>query len=205
MGLRSLHCSACVYSTIGFNSAGCASNDTAAIGPHEPSWEPDYLQALIELRPERLARFIERSQYEAYSDQPWPLLYHWASHRWPALKFVLWERNSTEWTYSMLNYFRPPAAPRRMMLFGYGFCQVTMDHFDGIRRAYESHLTSIKRFFSAPERSSRLLLVDFASPGAAAQICSFVRGASHTACTNMSASVPRAHAMRGRGRAYRMG
>ncbi len=59
-------------------------------------------------------------QYDAFQDNPWPLLYRDLDKRYPASKFILTLRPENEWLNSVLAHFGDECTPMRKWIYGMG-------------------------------------------------------------------------------------
>ena len=177
LGLRSLHNSGHVYSALHVNGGTCGTAG-GGVGAHAPDWQPDYLQVLIELGPQ-LHSFINESRFQAFADHPWPLLFRYLDTWWPDSKFVIWNRNSTEWAASAIHHFEGLIWNHRFMFLDYGVCfkggfNRPSEYADQLRRVADAHKGAVHKYFTVPHRASRFLEVDYSSATAARQVCEHV-------------------------------
>jgi len=68
--------------------------------------------------PERAAELAE--QYDAFQDNPWPILFRHMDKRFPGSKFVLTVRDPDRWYASALRHFGERESPRRKLIYGVG-------------------------------------------------------------------------------------
>lgn len=58
--------------------------------------------------------------YDAFQDNPWPLLYQELDVRYPGSKFILTLRSPDSWIRSQLRYFGARQTPMRQWIYGFG-------------------------------------------------------------------------------------
>lgn len=111
----------------------------------------------IEQRALQMAdRLLEK--YDAFQDDPWPLLYRHVDARFPGSKFVLTIRRSDKWIESMVRHFGSQPTPMRRWIYGIGYPF-------GSERAYveryEKHNREVVAYFQ--DRPNDLLVLDVAA------------------------------------------
>jgi hypothetical protein len=99
---------------------------------------PDIADVALQLA---LARIPE---YDAFQDNPWPLLYREIDERCPNAKFILTTRPSENWVESAVKHFGGHSTPMREWIYGEGDPQGNEDLY--IRR-YESHNREVRHYF----------------------------------------------------------
>src|SRR5688500_18482102 len=63
-------------------------------------------------------RLAER--FDAFQDNPWPLLYRELDERYPKSKFVLTVRPTDAWITSIVRFFGTESTPMREWIYGVG-------------------------------------------------------------------------------------
>jgi len=92
---------------------------------------------------------------EAFSDNPWPLLFREMDARFPGSKFVLTVRDPSEWIASMVRHFG--GVPSDMMHWIYGV-PCPLGHEERCLAIYEAHNASVRAHFAG--RPGDLLELD---------------------------------------------
>ena len=77
-------------------------------------WLPDIAEQALSI-----ARRISPG-YDAFEDNPWPLVYREMDRQWSGSRFILTIREEADWLASMRRYFTGPAAPMEEWLYGKG-------------------------------------------------------------------------------------
>jgi len=170
------------YAAFGFNPANC----TGA----SPTSPPDYAQWTQELNTTGTLERALATKVGAFADLPWYAAFEFIEQHVPHAKFVIWERDPTEWVQSHHEYFcdafLPQYAPNsrrsglREFLLNYGdayLCDLPNATAQAmLNSAYKRHLSAVHSYFDngPAERSSRLLKLDFTSEDAGRKLCEFV-------------------------------
>ncbi|MEN0002259.1 MAG: sulfotransferase family protein [Pseudomonadota bacterium] len=63
------------------------------------------------------ARAISK-EYDAFQDNPWPLVYKEMDQMWPNSKFILTVRDPDKWLKSQLGHFAHRVTPMRKLIYG---------------------------------------------------------------------------------------
>lgn len=119
--------------------------------------------------PERAARLAE--QYDAFQDNPWPILYREMDERFPGSKFVLTIRDADRWYASTLGHFGANDTPRRKRIYG-----DNAGHPAGNERVYKdrynAHNREVMAYFA--DRPNDLLVMDLAKDDGWEKLCPFL-------------------------------
>lgn len=59
-------------------------------------------------------------QYDAFQDNPWPLVFRYADKKVPGSKFILTLRSETDWIKSVVDHFGSTDTPMRTWMYGEG-------------------------------------------------------------------------------------
>ena len=87
-------------------------------------------------------RLAER--YDAFQDNPWPLLYREMDERYPGSKFILTLRPTDAWIRSVVRHFGTENTPMREWIYGVGSPQGNEETY--IDR-YERHNREVAEYF----------------------------------------------------------
>lgn len=108
-------------------------------------------------------------KYDAFQDNPWPLVYQEMDALHPGSKFILTVRDSEAWIKSVVRHFGTSSTPMRELIYGFGS---PVGYENTYVRVFESHNREVKDYFS--ERGDDLLVVDLTKYGAWAPLCAFL-------------------------------
>ena len=92
-------------------------------------------------------RFIESNSFNAFQDNPWPIIFKDLDVRYPGSKFVVTTRNVDDWYESNLNHFGDQTTPMREFIYGEG-CGSPMGNELAYKRRFKSHYSSVEQYFS---------------------------------------------------------
>jgi hypothetical protein len=108
-------------------------------------------------------------RFDAFRDNPWPLLYREMDLAYPGSKFILTLRSSDSWIRSQVRHFGEGSTPMREWIYGVG-------HPKGNEQTYvqvfERHTADVLAWFS--ERPSDLLVMDLAAGDGWQRLCPFL-------------------------------
>lgn len=107
--------------------------------------------------------------YDAFQDNPWPVLYREMDKAYPGSKFILTTRDSEEWFSSQLSHFGEKSTPMREWIYGKGFPSGNAEAY--IER-YERHNHEVCEYFRG--RSEDLLVMDLAIGDGWRKLCNFL-------------------------------
>lgn len=108
-------------------------------------------------------------QYDAFQDNPWPLIYKQLDARYPGSKFILTLRDSESWIKSQLQHFGRWETPMRKWIYGAGCPEGNEDVY--VRR-FEEHNREVMAYFK--DRPEDLLILDLTKGDGWEKICSFL-------------------------------
>lgn len=108
-------------------------------------------------------------QYDAFQDNPWPLVFKEMDALHPGSKFILTTRHPDRWIESQLKHFGDNVSPMRTLIYGIGSPR-------GNEELYKSrmiqHNESVKEYFK--DRPDDLLVIDLAEEAEWEPICRFL-------------------------------
>lgn len=110
------------------------------------------------------------SQYDAFQDNPWPLLYKELDHRYPGSKFILTTRHPRSWIRSVKKYFGPYEAAAEVWI--YGGVGTPIKNQKRFLRRYKDHNQAVRDYFK--DRPNDLLVVDLSKGHVWEKICGFL-------------------------------
>ncbi len=109
-------------------------------------------------------------QYDAFQDNPWPLVYQQMSQLYPESKFILTLRETDSWIKSVCNHFGSNKTPMRELIYGVGYPLGNESHYCSV---YEKHNQEVLQFFE--KQHDRLLIVNFSNGDGWDKICTFLQ------------------------------
>lgn len=154
---------------IGFHKTGTTSLAVAlkmlgyrVTGPNGTK-DPDIADKVHEMA-DRLSE-----EFDAFQDNPWPILYREMDARWPGSRFILTRRSTDSWIRSQVKDFGLRETPMRRWIYGAGCPEGNERVF--VER-YERHNREVVEYFR--ERPDDLLVLDLASGIGWPRLCEFL-------------------------------
>ena len=156
---------------IGFHKTGTTSLASAlqllgyrVTGPNNVS-DPDIGETYVEL-----TRSLS-AEYDAFQDNPWPLVYREMDELWPDALFVLTVRDSAAWIGSQTGHFGTETTPMREHIYGAGRGAPVgnEDHYVAVM---EAHNAAVRAWFR--DRPDKLLEMDFSAGDGWDRLCPFL-------------------------------
>ncbi len=90
---------------------------------------------------------IDRGRYDAFQDNPWPILFREIDRRYPGSKFVLTVREPERWIASQVRHFGTETTPMRELIYGPGRgCPLGNESV--YRARYERHNAEVREYFA---------------------------------------------------------
>ena len=127
--------------------------------------DPDIATRVIDLVEQRAARF------DAFQDNPWPIVYRHLDERFPGSRFILTIRPVEKWIASQLRHFGEAETPMRRWIYG--------DHAgspagnEAIYTArYNQHNAEVMAYFR--DRPDDLLVMDVTAGDGWEKLCPFL-------------------------------
>jgi hypothetical protein len=108
-------------------------------------------------------------RYDAFQDNPWPVLYQHLDAKYPNSKFILTIRDSESWLRSQIKDFGAVETPMRRWIYGVG---CPLGNEDVYVRRYEAHNAEVLEHFK--QRPDDLLVMNFAKGDGWNALCAFV-------------------------------
>ena len=108
-------------------------------------------------------------QYDAFQDNPWPIIYREMDRTYPNSRFILTVRSSRSWIASQVRQFGSAETPMRTWIYGVGCPEGNEDIY--VRR-FENHNRDVIDYFR--DRPNDLLVLDLAGGGGWPSLCSFL-------------------------------
>ena len=93
-------------------------------------------------------------QYDAFADNPWPIVYKEMDERFPGSKFILTLRPVDEWYLSICQHFQEKTTPMREWIYGAGspvgnerlYKDRYLQHYDEVREYFKNRPSSLLTF-----------------------------------------------------------
>lgn len=110
-------------------------------------------------------------KYDAFEDNPWPILYRELDERFPGSKFVLTRRPTESWINSQVKDFATTETPMRRWIYGENAgCPAGNEEI--YKQRYERHNREVLEYFA--DRPDDLLVIDLPNDDGWARLCPFL-------------------------------
>ncbi len=107
--------------------------------------------------------------YDAFQDNPWPVIYRELDKRFPGSKFILTMRPTEQWLTSALRHFGGKTTPMRQWIYGIGNPRGNETIY---RQRYEQHNRDVIAYFDG--RPNDLLVFNITEGDGWEQLCPFL-------------------------------
>jgi hypothetical protein len=158
---------------IGFHKTGTKSlaaalrqlgyRTTGPNGTRDPTIRDTYLELAVELS----------GQYDAFQDNPWPLVYREMDALHAGSRFILTVRPAAEWIGAAIRHFGLNTTPMRELIYGYGS---PVGHEDHYCRVYQRHIDGVLHYFR--RRPDDLLVMRITEGDDWEKLCPFLGSAT---------------------------
>lgn len=108
-------------------------------------------------------------KYDAFQDNPWPVVYRYLDERYPGSRFILTMRDSDDWVASVVRYFGRKTTPMRKMIYGAGS---PVGYEALYQKRFEEHNKEVLAYFS--DKPERLLVLNFFEHDGWEKLCRFL-------------------------------
>lgn len=108
-------------------------------------------------------------EFDAFQDNPWPVLYRELDLRFPGSKFILTTRSSDTWIRSQVAHFGTKETPMRRWIYGKGCPEGNEDLY---LRRFERHNGEVAEYFRGREK--QFLRLDFTAGDGWEKLCAFL-------------------------------
>ena len=108
-------------------------------------------------------------EYDAFQDNPWPIIYKYLDEKYPNSKFILTLRDSNSWIKSQVRHFGPRETPMRKWIYGVGCPEGNEDIY---KKRFEKHNREVMDHFKG--RNDDLLTLNFPEGDGWEKLCSFL-------------------------------
>lgn len=158
---------------IGFHKTGTKSLAAALAGlgysVHGPGFARD-AAVCISLQSLQAAAWPLIDEYDAFQDNPWPILWRELVDAHPQAKFILTLRDEEQWYSSALRYFGEQQTPMRALIYGADAASPVGQRQRYIER-FRQHNAEVLEFF---EGKNNFLALDVAEADAYNRLCLFL-------------------------------
>jgi len=107
--------------------------------------------------------------FDAFQDNPWPVIFRELDERFPGSKFILTIRDPKAWIRSAVNHFGHEDTPMRRWIYGVGH---PAGYEDTYLRRYEQHNHDVLLYFR--DRPTDLLVMDLRRGDGWNKLCPFL-------------------------------
>jgi Sulfotransferase domain len=130
-----------------------------------PNWvdHPNIAESVYEMA------FHLAKEFDAFQDNPWPILYKELDQKFPGSKFILTLRPSDDWIRSVVHHFDEKETPMRKWIYGIGCPRGNEDIY--IAR-YKRHSREVLEYFK--DRSEQLLVLNITAGEGWEKLCPFL-------------------------------
>lgn len=107
--------------------------------------------------------------YDAFQDNPWPIIFQKIDEKYPGSKFILTIRNPDLWIKSAVAHFGQRETPMRRWIYGKGCPQGNEEIY---LKRYTNHNASVLKYFK--NRPNDLLVLDLSEDDVWKKLCLFL-------------------------------
>jgi hypothetical protein len=132
---------------------------TGEFGIHDPNIENNVYDKVLQI--------IEK--YDAFQDNPWPIIYKFLDEKYPESKFILTIRDTDKWLKSVVKHFGNEKTYMRRWIYGVGN---PLGNEDIFKSRFEKHNNQVLVYFK--HRNNDLLVLDFSKGAGWRELCSFL-------------------------------
>jgi hypothetical protein len=159
---------------IGFHKTGTTTLDLALkeLGYNTSPVRTDLVKSLAKnnFNP----TFAVAREFDAFQDNPWPMLYKKMFEEFPKSKFVLTLRLEEKWMASILNSFGGKSTAMREWIYGKGNGDPEQNESVFLEK-YRRHNEGVVEFFQ--DKKDTLLVIDWEATNGWTELCSFLNQA----------------------------
>lgn len=108
-------------------------------------------------------------KYDAFQDNPWPIIYKELDKKYPKSKFILTTRSPDSWIKSIVQHFGDNKTPMREWIYGMGAPRGNESIY---MKRYLDHNNEVKKYFE--NRPEDLLVIDLINGDGWDKLCKFL-------------------------------
>lgn len=156
---------------IGFHKTGTTSLEQAlevlgyrVTGPNGTK-DPDIADKVLTVADELVAR------YDAFQDNPWPVIYREMDRKYPGSRFILTMRSADSWIASQVRDFGSRETPMRRWIYGNDAGCPEGNEATYVER-YQRHNREVQAHFA--DRPDDLLIMDLPKGDGWEKLCAFL-------------------------------
>lgn len=158
---------------IGFHKTGTKSLAAAlaqlGYRVHGPGWTRN-AEVCASYQSLKRTAFAVIDEYDAFQDNPWPVLWRDLAQAYPDAQFILTVRDSSAWLDSACRYFGAEHTPMRALIYGADAASPLGNEQRYLER-FEQHNREVRAHFSGCDN---FLELDVSHPQAYGQLCHFL-------------------------------
>ena len=111
------------------------------------------------------------AKYDAFQDNPWPIIYRFLDREYPGSKFILSLRPTQKWIASVVDHFADSQPPMREWIYGPGKGNPVGNEDVYVER-YERHNREVLEYFK--DRPGDLITFDISAGDGWEKLCTFL-------------------------------
>ena len=111
------------------------------------------------------------AEYDAFQDNPWPIIYRFLDREYPGSKFILSLRPTDKWIASVVDHFGSSQPPMREWIYGPGKGNPVGNEDVYVER-YERHNREVLEYFK--DRPGDLITFDISAGDGWEKLCGFL-------------------------------
>ena len=108
-------------------------------------------------------------KFDAFQDNPWPIIYKELDRKYTHSKFILTTRNSEQWIKSLISHFGESETPMRKWIYGKGS---PLGNEQTYVNRFENHNKEVLEYFK--ERVNDLLIMDITKGDDWEKLCAYL-------------------------------
>lgn len=110
------------------------------------------------------------NDYDAFQDNPWPLLYKELDAKFPGSKFIFTFRDEKSWIDSVVNHFGEVETEMRKWIYGAG-CPI--GNQEAYLKKYRAHRSEVLQYFR--NRSDDFIAISWQEGAGWKELCDFLK------------------------------
>lgn len=154
---------------IGFHKTGTTTLGDALelLGYKVSGMRKELLPSIINNDWDKIHEYI--SQYDAFQDNPWPIIYQQLDEYYPNSKFIHTIRSEESWIKSIVNHCENRSSEMREHIYGFGNPK---GHEDLYLKVYKAHNEQVRAYFK--NRQDNYLLMSMEDGFNWDKLCTFL-------------------------------